>query len=120
MSAAARADVDFSDAGSRTAYYQGILDDPRMQEVVETEVVDASLSMQNLKPSCATATASAAPPRRLVQTIQALGEHGALQSLCGDHFGEARDLLIERIGLELGGCLCRAVAAAPGWLTCCG
>jgi hypothetical protein len=99
VDAAARSRVDFADLGARNAYYEAILQDPRMQEVLVPPTDPADF--ERLRPSCESETARALPPRRLVQTVQTLGEHGALHSLCSGDFGDALDLLIERIGLKL-------------------
>ncbi|MDH5672134.1 MAG: hypothetical protein OEZ06_08295 [Myxococcales bacterium] len=98
VNADARSGVDFSDATQRDAYYDGLLADDRMQEVVDTTVDPA---IANLIPSCDTAIGKAYPPRRLVQVAKGMGESGLVQSICEDDFGPAVDALIEALAARV-------------------
>lgn len=103
----ALARVDFSDADARDEFYDGILDDPRMQEEVDPTTSPGS-GQGNLRPSCVRApaagetTASTAfPPRRLVSLARAFGEHGMVQSICQDDFGPAVEAIADGLAGHL-------------------
>jgi hypothetical protein len=90
----ARSGVDFNDPAANAAYYQNILDDPRMKETMN---VDGD----NLVPSCQSGTGTAFPPRRLVEVAKGFGENSVLQSICQKDFRPAMDFLVERIGTRI-------------------
>jgi hypothetical protein len=102
VDAEARADVDLDDAESRNAYYDGILDDARMQEVI-----DATRTPEqggNLTPSCSSDLdqdgvdeSRAFPPRRLVEVARRFGPNGFVQSICQGDFAPAVDALMDRM-----------------------
>jgi hypothetical protein len=109
VSAVARMDVRWEDQASRDAYYDAILNDPRLQEVPVDENVPA---MANLKPSCLRtdstgASTTAYPPRRIVEVAKGIGANSLIQSICQDDFSEPIDAVIELIGSRL------AVNCAP-------
>jgi hypothetical protein len=96
--------VDWNDDAARDAFYDQILNDPRMQEAVEP-------GGERLAPSCNTPLGRAEPPRRLVQVARGFGANGTVQSLCQADFATAIDGVVERIGRRLGGtCLPRPIA----------
>ena len=97
VDADARGDVDFSDPSARDAYYDGILADDRMQEVIEA----GDPLLANLEPSCQTDNGRAFPPRRLVEAARGLGESGIVQSICQDDFGPAFEILIESLAARV-------------------
>lgn len=84
------ADVDFSDADSREAFYAAILDDPRMETRVDPETqADGEVDSDNLVPSCGGDGASggvAYPPRRIVELARRFGQNGIVQSICQESF----------------------------------
>jgi hypothetical protein len=87
---------------SREAYYDAMLNDPRMQERPDGK----SGSAANIVPSCygETATgmpAAAYPPLRLVQVARAFGKRGVVQSICQKDFGPAMDSIIRAITDEI-------------------
>lgn len=113
----ARMAVDFSDDTQRNAYYDGILADPRMQEVPDPSRPPGE---GNLTPSCNTGNGIAFPPRRSVEVVKAFGETGVLQSICQDDFGPAMDAIIEVIAKQLGAvCLPRALVRNSDGLVGC-
>ena len=90
---------DLKDDESREAYYDAILNDPRMQEVPAGPLTDGRT---NLTPSCKGKTAAgkdapAYPPIRMVQVARAFGQNGVVQSICEDDFGPAMDAIIRAI-----------------------
>jgi len=90
--------TDFSDSASRDKFYDNILNDPAMQETIDPTTNPGSGS-GNLVPSCvrtdkAGNTATAYPPRRIVQLAKLFGENGIVQSICQDDFGPAMDAII--------------------------
>lgn len=94
VDAGARASVDLADAARRDAYYDGILADPRMQEVPDPTRPPGE---GNLTPSCETAHGVAYPPRRIVDVARHFGEQGVVQSICQDDFGPAMDAILSVI-----------------------
>jgi len=98
---AARAQVDFSDANARDAYYDDVLNDPRMQEQLDP-TTNPGTGTGNLLPSCRRATANgdvsiAYPPRRIATLTKLFGERGTLQSICQDDLSPAVDGIIDLI-----------------------
>jgi hypothetical protein len=77
----ARSTFDIYNASQRDAYYQKILDDPRMQP----QAVVAAGSITGIEPSCTSANASATPPRRLVELARSLPPGTvSVRSICAD------------------------------------
>jgi hypothetical protein len=93
--------IDFSNPSARDAYYDGILNDPRMIETVDPNTLTGN---PNLIPSClrmipgSDVPQRAYPPRRFVKLAKELGENSVVQSICQDDFTPAIDTLLERIG----------------------
>jgi len=86
---------DYDDPVARDAFYDVLLEDPRMQEEVdETRTPEQGA---NLTPSCDTGGVIAYPPRRLVQVARGFGANGIVQSLCQADYGEAVGRILERI-----------------------
>ena len=117
----ARDAVDFTDGASRDAYYDRMLNDRRMQEMV----VGRNPQNSSMSPSCSRRdrsgqTATAFPPRRIVQVAKGMGENGVIQSICQDDFGPAMDAIIEVIARQLGAvCLPRPlVRKSDGLVNC--
>lgn len=105
VDAPARAGIDFSQANARGAFYDRILNDPRMQEVIDPSTGPGS-GQGNLKPSClrvdATGQPSTAfPPRRIVELARGFGAQGMVQSICQDDFTSAADAVVELIARQL-------------------
>ncbi len=117
VDADARANVNFSDEQSRNAYYDSLLNDPRMQEAIDP---NRPAGEGNLLPSCSSENGTAFPPRRIVETAKALGEGAVVQSICQDDFGPAVDAIIDIIKERLSG-LClpkQLVRDASGEVGC--
>jgi hypothetical protein len=91
--------LEFDDQ-ERDVYYQGILDDPRMQDVVDPRD-DPGPEDDGLAPSCETPNGKAYAPRRIVEVASAFGNAGVIQSICQEDFGPAIDTLIACIALQL-------------------
>ena len=94
----ARAAVDFSDEGAREQYYVDILEDYRMQQVVDTSLPPGEA---NLIPSClsdADHGSRAFPPRRIVEVARRFGQNGIVQSICQSDFGPAIELIAKGLG----------------------
>lgn len=114
--------VDFSDQKARDAFYDGILNDQRMQERVINQRNPQNALMA---PSCTHRDrtgqfASAFPPRRIVQVAKGFGENGVIQSICQDDFGPAMDAIIEVIAKQLGAvCLPRSLVRQSDGLVSC-
>jgi len=107
--------VDFKDAGKRDRFYQGILDDQRMQEVLVPSAVPGEAD--RLRTSCGGAVTTSAqpgtgtamadegeafPPRRIVELARAFGENGIVQSICQPDFTPAMQAIIALIAKRLG------------------
>jgi len=110
--------VDFDNEASRNAFYDGILADPRMQEVPDPNRTEEQGG--NLTPSCISDGGKAFPPRRLVEVAKRFGANGIIQSICEADFGPAMDAIIEVIAKQLGAvCLPRKlVRDADGLVGC--
>ena len=89
-----RTSVDFADKGERDAFYDALLDDPRMREQIDPNAPAGG----GLRPSCDTASGRAFPPRRITEAVRDFGSNGVLQSICQDDFGPAMDAIIDRLG----------------------
>lgn len=98
----ALAGVDFKDDKSRDAFYDRILADPRMQQVVDPATMPG-MGKGNLRPSCAypvptpEGISTAYPPVRIVQLAKRFGENGIVQSICQEDFGPAMDAILNVI-----------------------
>jgi hypothetical protein len=103
---AARSAVDLKDEGARDSWYEKILNDARMQEVVDPSTLPGT-GTGNLVPSCnrmdpaAHLDFTAAPPRRIVQLAKLFGAQGIVQSICQDDFAPATDAVVDLIGAQL-------------------
>jgi hypothetical protein len=105
VDAKARANVDFTDANQRNSYYDTILGDTRMQEMIDPSTMPGS-GRGNLLPSCtgtdeAGHSLQAQPPRRIVALAKDFGENGVVQSICQGDFGPAMDAIIDVIAKQL-------------------
>jgi hypothetical protein len=102
--------VDFTNDTQRTAFYDSILNDTRMVEVPDENMVMAGAGAGNLRPSCQSSGSTAYPPRRIVEVARAFGENSVIQSICQDDFGPALDAIIAVIARQLGAvCLPRTL-----------
>jgi hypothetical protein len=109
---------DFTVEADRNAFYDRILNDPRMQEMVDPNRTPEQGG--NLIPSCNTATGRAYPPRRIVETVRRFGENGVVQSICQDDFTAAMDAIIAVIAKQLGAvCLPRSLVRDSDGLVGC-
>jgi hypothetical protein len=99
VDAQARAAVDLSDVEAVSAFYERILDDPRMQAQIDP-TSNPGTGTGNLVPSCTRVdtkgnTANAFPPRRIVELARAFGSNGMVQSICQDDFTPAIDAVVD-------------------------
>jgi hypothetical protein len=104
VNAEAKSQVNFGDPASRDAFYDRILNDPRMQERVTNEDMPA---VSHLAPSCTRTDAvgersDAYPPRRIVEVAKAFGGNADVHSICQDDFGPAIDGLIDMTAGQTG------------------
>jgi hypothetical protein len=112
---------NLEDEASREAYYDTLLNDPRMQETPDG---NTDRNKANLKPSCFGETATGAPaaaypPVRIVQVARAFGKNGLIQSICQKDFGPAMDAIIRLITDNLSVCLPKPlVRTAKGTVSC--
>jgi len=96
---------DFNDEAARNAFYDTILNDPKMQQKPDDKL---GTGFGNLQPSCSreipgdTQPSNAYPPRRIVQLAKEFGPNGIVQSICQDDFGPAMEAIIEIIAKQLG------------------
>jgi hypothetical protein len=116
--------TDFTNEAIRNQFYDTILQDPRMQEVVDPGSMPGT-GTGNLTPSCVRTDAmgnlsKAYPPRRIVTLAKLFGENGVIQSICQDDFGAAMDAIINVIAKQLGAvCLPRPlVRKSDGFVGC--
>jgi hypothetical protein len=99
--AAMQANIDFSNGAARDAYYDALLNDPRMQEQPDPNTLTGN---PNLIPSClrmipgSDVPQRAYPPRRFIKVAKELGANSVVQSICQDDFTPAIDTLLKRIG----------------------
>jgi hypothetical protein len=116
---AALANIDFSDAGDRNSFYDGLLSDPRMTEVVDPDSFNVP-GKANLKSSCSNASSVAYPPRRIVEVARGMGENALVQSICQSDFTPALDAIVSVIAHKLGAlCLPRPlVRNSAGQVNC--
>jgi hypothetical protein len=115
----ARGNVDFSDTAQRTAYYDRIASDRRMQPQVTNG------GMQAFAPACQRTNAmrqaeTATPARRILDVVRGFGENGTLQSICADDYGPGMDAIIDIIAKQLGAvCLPRPlIRRSDGTVPC--
>lgn len=93
----ARAKVDFGDDAQREAFYQKILDDPRMKEAPDPDAGTTDMLPDELKPACKSAHGLAYPGRRIVELARSFGQAGLVQSICGDNFGPPTDIILKKL-----------------------
>jgi hypothetical protein len=111
------ADVDFASEEGR-AFYDGILEDPRMTQVIDDRGT-AEVADDNVMPSCDHPNGKAYPPRRIVETVAGFGDNGIVQSICQDDFSPALDVITRRIGENMGAaCLAEPLERAAGKVAC--
>ena len=121
VDAEARAAVDIEDATSREAYYERILNDPRMREQPVNEDVPA---LAAVTPSCSRVDqfeekADAAPPRRIVEVAKGFGRNGLVQSICQDDFGPAIDGVVDMMARDVAAqCLPARLKRRDGKVAC--
>jgi hypothetical protein len=102
----ARSAVDLSDQRARDGWYEQILKDARMQEVIDPSTQPGT-GTGDLTPSCNRMDAAtghdlrAAPPRRIVELAKLFGAQGIVQSICQDDFAPATDAVVDLIGAQL-------------------
>ena len=99
VDADARSQLDSANQEGVDAFYDRILDDPRMQEVIDPES-HPGIGTGNLLPSCTRTdaqgnVAKAFPPRRIVELAKAFGRNGMVQSICQDDFSPAIDGIVD-------------------------
>jgi len=111
----ALAGVDFREPTQRDAFYDRILADARMQEVIDPASNPGSGNGE-LTPSCVRPASGEAeptvafPPRRIVQLAKAFGQNGVVQSICQEDFGPAMTAIINVIADRIvKSCLPRAL-----------
>jgi hypothetical protein len=94
--------IDHDDADSIDAFYEGILDDPKMQYALDDRDTKEPGDDRFVE-SCSDddGVATAYPPRRIVEVARGFGQSGFVSSICDDDFSTARDLLIKRIAAAL-------------------
>jgi hypothetical protein len=113
------AQVDFGDVASRDAFYAGILNDSRMQEVIDPASMTTP-GTGNLIPSCNTEHGKAYPPRRIVEVAHQFGENGVVQSICQQDFGPVMDAIMGVVQKQLGApCLPRSLSRSSDGLVGC-
>ena len=98
----ARAKVDFGNDAQREAFYQKILDDPRMKEEPDTPDAGANPiagGTEALKPACKSEHGLAYPARRIVALARSFGQAGLVQSICGDNFGPPIDMIGRKVAM---------------------
>jgi hypothetical protein len=106
VSSEALAQIDFSDATSRDKFYDDMLNDTRMQQVVDPST-NAGQGTGKLRPSCVRSDAAgnvaiAFPPRRIVQLAKGFGENASVQSICQDDFSPAMVNIINLMAKRMG------------------
>jgi hypothetical protein len=103
---AALSAVDLHDERARDGFYDQILGDARMQNVVDPST-NPGTGTGNLVPSCNHRDAVsgldsiAMPPRRIVQLAKLFGAQGLVQSICQDDLSPASDAIVTLIGEQL-------------------
>ncbi|MFI5308199.1 MAG: hypothetical protein ACHQ53_12640, partial [Polyangiales bacterium] len=100
VDAKALSKVDFTNAQQRDAFYQRLLNDSRMREVV-VDHGTADFSDDTLEHSCMSSGGTADPPIRIVQAAKGFGAGGIVQSICQADFTPALDLIVEKLGSRL-------------------
>jgi hypothetical protein len=121
VDAEARSAVDFENATSRQAYYERILNDPRMQDTPQNETIPA---IANVAPSCERVDlyeqkADAYPPRRIVEVAEGFGRNGLVQSICQDDFGPAIDGVVDMMARDVAAqCLPNLLKRRDGKVQC--
>jgi hypothetical protein len=100
VDAKAQRELDYGDDGARDAFYQKLLDDPRMQETLDGQSAANSRAPMELNPVCTSALGRAYPARRLVGLAQRFGRDGLIRSVCAD-FAGALDQLADRLAARL-------------------
>lgn len=104
--------INWTDATARDAFYQGLLDDPRMQYTINA-------TADNIEPSCETTAGRAYPPRRIVELARRFGPTSAVQSICQDDFAPAMDAIVRHVSRSLGnGCITGLQTRTNGLVDC--
>jgi hypothetical protein len=107
-----------TDAAARDAFYQKVLADPRMKEMLAPGSMLPGSG--DLTVSCDTSHGKAYPPRRIVETARGFGEESFLASICASDYKSAVSQLAEHVGKHVApGCLDEAIErAASGQIAC--
>jgi hypothetical protein len=111
------ANLEWSDDTAREAFYDNLLGDPRMQEVVD---MSRPAGMGNLQPACNSNQGVAYPARRIVEVARGFGANGTVHSICQEDLGPAMDAIIDVIAKQLGAvCLPRQLVRNSDGLVGC-
>ncbi len=94
----ATANVNFSKQAERDAYYDNILNDPRMQNTVDNSGKAGELKV---KYACDTTFGHANPGRRYVELAKGMGESATIYSICQDDYTPAMNRIIDIIAKQL-------------------
>jgi hypothetical protein len=101
-----KVDFEAADPGSRSAFYDAILSDARMQQVVDPTTMPGS-GQGNLTASCKrmvagdTFPSTAYPPRRIVELAKLFDQNSMVQSICQDDFTQPIFAIIQMIARKL-------------------
>jgi hypothetical protein len=95
------ANLDWNDSNQRDSFYDQILADPRMQQVIDPATTQTQ-GAGNLMASCNTGRGKAFPPIRIVQVAKGFAENGGVYSICQEDLSPALDGIVERISRQLG------------------
>ena len=103
------AGTDFKNDASRARFYQGILDHPKMQPMID-DLGTSDPDDDAIRPSCDTLTGTAYPPRRIVEVAKGFGSNGIVQSICQSDFTPAVNAIVDLISVHItAACLPRAL-----------
>jgi hypothetical protein len=106
VDADALAKVDFDSDAQREQFYGDILNDVRMQEVVDPSTNPGS-GMGRLRPACERTVPGSSnperawPARRLTELARLFGKNGLVQSICQDDFSGPMDAIGQLIVKQL-------------------
>ncbi len=90
--------IDFANQGARDAFYDTILADPRMQNVIDPA---SDTSDRKVKYACDKTFGHAYPGRRYVEVAKGIGENATIYSICEDDYTPALNNVINIIAKQL-------------------
>lgn len=92
--------IDYADDVARGAFFQKLLDDPRMQPQIDDNGT-SDPGDDGIRSVCEGSGAYATPARRISELAREFGSNGVVQSICQQDFSQTVGFLLHRIAARM-------------------